>query len=197
MDNLSSFISVAMIAIFVQNVIFSKALGTSVVFYASRKKSSIIGLGAGIAYVTIVSCIISYWFDLWLGDGKYYYIFMPLLYVVIISVVYMGSLLLIWRFLPKLFRSIKKYVHLSVFNAAVLGALFLRTAYGGDFFAYLGYSVGVSVGFFIAAFFLNIANERLNSELVPKAFRGMPIMMVYVGIMSLAFYALIGYTTLI
>ena len=48
---------------------------------------------------------------------------MPLIYTLTVSIVYTGSLLLLWRFLPKIFRNIKKYVHLSVFNAAVLGAL--------------------------------------------------------------------------
>lgn len=89
----------------------------------------------------------------------------------------------------------QKYVHLSVFNAAVLGALFLNTTYHADFFSYMGFGVGIAAGFFIAVFFLHIANERLNSPLIPEAFRGMPIMMVFVGIMSLAFYALTGYNT--
>ncbi len=195
MDKLALFINAAMLAMFVENAIFSRALGTSVAFYASRKKESIVGLGLGITYVIVVSSFITYWIDGWLAEFKYYYVIMPLIYTVIISIVYTGSLLLIWRFLPKVFKSIKKYVHLSVFNAAVLGALFLNTVYHEDLFSYIGFGVGISAGFFIAVFFLHIANERLNSPLIPAAFRGMPIMMVFVGIMSLAFYALTGYNT--
>ena len=48
MDKLLLFINTAMLAMFVENAIFSRALGTSVAFYASRKKESIIGLGLGI-----------------------------------------------------------------------------------------------------------------------------------------------------
>ena len=187
MDKLALFINAAMLAMFVENAIFSRALGTSVAFYASRKKESIVGLGLGITYVIVVSSFITYWIDGWLAEFKYYYVIMPLIYT--------GSLLLVWRFLPKVFKSIKKYVHLSVFNAAVLGALFLNTVYHEDLFSYIGFGVGISAGFFIAVFFLHIANERLNSPLIPAAFRGMPIMMVFVGIMSLAFYALTGYNT--
>lgn len=195
MDKIALFINTAMLAMFVENAIFSRALGTSVAFYASRRKESIIGLGLGITYVTVVSSFITYWIDLLLADFEYFYVIMPLIYTVIISIVYTGSLLLIWRFMPKVFKGIKKYVHLSVFNAAVLGALFLNTTYHGDLVAYMGFGVGISAGFFIAVFFLHIANERLNSPLIPEAFRGMPIMMVFIGIMSLAFYALTGYNT--
>jgi electron transport complex protein RnfA len=195
MDKLLLFINTAMLAMFVENAIFSRALGTSVAFYASRKKESIIGLGLGITYVTVLSSFITFWFDAWLYNWEYYYVVMPLIYTFIVSFVYTTSLLLIWRFLPKLFRSIKKYVHLSVFNAAVLGALFLNTVYRTDLLQYMAFGLGISAGFFIAVFFLHIANERLNSPLIPEAFRGMPIMMVFVGIMSLAFYALTGYNT--
>lgn len=184
-----------MLAMFVENAIFSRALGTSVAFYASRKKESIFGLGLGITYVIVVSSCITFFVDWWLADWQYFYVVMPLIYTLIVSIVYTGSLLLLWRFFPKIFRNIKKYVHLSVFNAAVLGALFLNTTYHADFFSYMGFGVGIAAGFFIAVFFLHIANERLNSPLIPEAFRGMPIMMVFVGIMSLAFYALTGYNT--
>lgn len=195
MDKLALFINTAMLAMFVENAIFSRALGTSVAFYASRRKESILGLGFGITYVIVVSSFITYWIDMLFSGYEYYYVIMPLIYIAVISVVYTVSLLLVWRFMHKLFRSIKKYVHLSVFNAAVLGALFLNTVYNQDLIAYIGFGVGISAGFFIAVFFLHIANERLNSPLIPEAFRGMPIMMVFVGIMSLAFYALTGYNT--
>ncbi len=195
MDKLALFINTALFAMFVENAIFSRALGTSVAFYASRKKESIIGMGLGITYVITVSSCITFFIDNLLADLPYFYIIMPLIYTVVVSVVYMGSLLAIWRFMPKIFKSIKKYVHLSVFNATVLGALFLNTVYHEDFIAYIGFGLGISAGFFVALFFLHIANERLNSPLIPEAFRGMPIMMVFVGIMSLAFYALTGYST--
>ncbi|MCH5324467.1 MAG: hypothetical protein J1E39_04565 [Eubacterium sp.] len=195
METLTAFIVTAMAAMFVENAIFARALGTSVAFYASRKVGNMIGLGLGILYVTVVSSFITYWIDSALGDEVWYHIVMPLIYMGIISVVYTGSLLLIWRFMPKLFKNIRKYVHLSVFNAAVLGALFLNEVYHGSLIEYIGFSVGISAGFMIAVFFLHIANDRLNSPLVPAAFRGMPIMLVFVGILSLAFYALTGYNT--
>lgn len=195
MELLTEFITTAMAAMFVENAIFSRALGTSVAFYASRNTGNMVGLGLGILYVTTVSSFITYWIDLLLYEQSWYWIVMPLIYAVIISIVYTGSLLLIWRFMPNLFKKIKKYVHLSVFNAAVLGALFLNEVYHASLVGYIGFGIGLAVGFMIAVFFLHIANDRLNSPLVPAAFRGMPVMMVFIGILSLAFYALTGYNT--
>ena len=120
---------------------------------------------------------------------------MPILYVAVVSIVYVVSLIVIWRFFPKLFKALKKYVHLSVFNCSVIGALFLSSQQGESIFSYIGYGFGTGIGFLLAAYLLYIAVKRLNSPLVPAAFRGFPVMIVYVGILSLALYAFAGYST--
>ena len=78
MDKLALFINTAMLAMFIENAIFSRALGTSVAFYASRKKESIFGLGLGITYVIVVSSCITFFIDGWLADWQYFYVVMPL-----------------------------------------------------------------------------------------------------------------------
>lgn len=185
----------SLIAIFVQNSIFERALGINVLLYASRKREHLLGFFAAITYTTTISSAIIWNFDRLFADNEYYGIFMPILYVAVVSVLYIVTLVLIWRFFPKLFRNIRKYVHLSVFNCSVIGALFLCSVQGADIFTYIGYGFGTGIGFLLAAYLLYIAADRLNSPLVPAAFRGFPIMLVYVGILSLALYAFTGYTT--
>lgn len=185
----------SLIAIFVQNSIFERALGINVLLYASRKKEHLLGFFAAITYTTTISAAIIWNYDRLFAENEYYSIFMPILYVAVVSVLYIVTLVLIWRFFPRLFRNIRKYVHLSVFNCSVIGALFLCSVQGADIFTYIGYGFGTGIGFLLAAYLLYIAADRLNSPLVPAAFRGFPIMLVYVGILSLALYAFTGYTT--
>ncbi|MBR4111603.1 MAG: hypothetical protein IKK53_01070 [Ruminiclostridium sp.] len=195
---MTAFMNVLMasiIAIFVQNSIFERALGINVLLYASRKREHLLGFFAAITYTTTISSAIIWIFDGLFAENEYYSIFMPILYVAVVSVLYILTLVLIWRFFPKLFRNIRKYVHLSVFNCSVIGALFLCSIQGADIFTYIGYGFGTGIGFLLAAYLLYIAADRLNSPLVPAAFRGFPIMLVYVGILSLALYAFTGYTT--
>lgn len=188
-------ISASLIAIFVQNSIFERALGINVLIYASRNKEHLKGFFIAITYVTTISAAIIFNFDKLFANNEYYSVFMPILYVGVVSAIYILTLVFIWRFFPKLFKSLKRYVHLSVFNCSVIGALFLSSQHGADIFSYIGYGFGTGIGFLIAAYLLYIANDRLNSPLVPAAFRGYPIMLVYVGILSLALYAFTGYTT--
>lgn len=194
MEIISTIVSVAMVSVFVQNAIFDRAFGSNVVIYASRKNSTVIGFTIGITAMTTIASAFSYLADRLLLPTKFGWLFMPLIYVAIISILYVSALLLMWRVFPRLFRKIRKYVHLAVFNCTVIGALFLNSSYGSDFWSYIGYGFGTGIGFFLACFLLNVARDKLDSDKIPKVFRGYPIMLVYIGIVSLAFYALAGYT---
>ena len=194
MQVLSAIISAAMVSIFVQNAIFERAFGSNVAIYASRKENHVSGFTIGITAMTTVASIISYYLDGIVLPYKYGWLFMPLIYVAVISLLYIAALLFLWRVFPKLFGRIRKYAHLTIFNCTVIGALFLNSNYGSDIWSYIGYGFGTGIGFFLAALMLNIAHEKLDSDKIPKAFRGYPIMLIYIGIISLAFYALVGYT---
>ena len=194
MEALAKIISVAMVSVFVQNAIFDRAFGSNVAIYASRRNGMVAGFAVGITAMTTIASVVSFFVDGAMLPTEYGWLFMPLIYAGIISVLYIVSLLILWNVFPKLFKRIRKYVHLAVFNCTVIGALFLNSNYGSDIWSYLGYGFGTGIGFFLACFLLNVARERLDSEKIPKVFRGYPIMLIYIGVVSLAFYALAGYT---
>ena len=142
MTAFTNILMASLIAVFVQNSIFERALGINVLLYASRKREHLLGFFAAITYTTTISSAIIWNFDRLFAENEYYSIFMPILYVAVVSVLYIVTLVLIWRFFPKLFRNIRKYVHLSVFNCSVIGALFLCSVQGADIFTYIGYGFG-------------------------------------------------------
>lgn len=185
-------VSLAMVSIFTQNAIFDRALGANVAIYASRRESQLIGFTLGITAMTTIACIPAYFFDRLLLPTKYGWLFMPLIYVVIIGILYVVGMFLLWKFFHPTFKRIRKYAHLAVFNCTVIGALLLNSGYGSDLAGYIGYGFGTGIGFFLACFLLSIAHERLDSDKIPRMFRGYPIMLIYIGIVSLALNVLIG-----
>ena len=194
MEAISRIVSVAMVSVFVQNAIFDRAFGSNVAIYASRKNGTVVGFTLGITAMTTIASIISYFLDGVLLPTEFGWLFMPLVYSAVIGVLYVMALLFFWRVFPKMFRRIRKYVHLAIFNCTVIGALFLNSNYGSDLPSYIGYGFGTGIGFFLACLLLNVAREKLDSDRIPKVFRGYPIMLIYIGVVSLAFYALAGYT---
>ena len=186
---LTRFLAAALLGIFIENAVFERALGISIVLYSARKTENMKGIFVSVLYVTTLSSMLTCLTDRYFSNWQYYNILIPFIYLFIISAVYLLTLVAVWRFFPNVFKKVKKYVHLAVFNCAVLGALFIQSQIGGTFASYVGYGVGTGVGFLLASYLLGAASERLNSKTVPAAFRGMPITLIYIGVISLALSA--------
>ncbi len=182
-------LTAALLGIFIENAAFEHALGVNVLLYTARRKENLVGIFIGVIYVTTLTSMVTCLTDRYFSAWEYYNILMPFIYIFIMSAIYLLTLLAVWRFLPSLFKKARRYVHLSVFNCAVLGALFIQSNIGGTFASYVGYGLGTGLGFLLAGYLLGAASDRLNSDAVPASFRGMPITLIYVGVISLALSA--------
>ena len=184
----------SMIAIFLENTIFSRGIGTSPALFATRKKYSVLLLGIIMTVIVSVSAVIVYFIFPYLKQLSFSYYVIPPVYVAVIGLTYVGALLFTHRFVKKRKEEVLSIIHIGAFNCAVLGALMLATNNAsGSFGAFLGFAAGTAIGFTLAAYFIGIAYERLSSEAVPKPFRGFPITLIYIGLVSLAMYGLIGH----
>lgn len=195
MELIKSIILTAFAAIIVENTIFSRALGTSTLIVVARNRKNLFGFGLSVTYVTAVVSILTYvavrMFDL---NDESYALYVPLIYTLILGAVYILTLLSLWRFMPSLFIKIRKYIHISAFNFAVLGAMFLISKYCVTFSDYLIHGIGTGLGFVLAVYLTAIAYDRIYSEKTPYTFRGYPLMMIYMGILSMAFWGFSGHT---
>lgn len=194
MSFLTYVISLAIFTILAQNIVFQSVFGFNIVVYASQKRSRMAAFSLIVFTTTLISSVFTAVIDMVFEGVESYYIYMPLIYIVIISAVYFSSLYLLWRFAPKLYTRLNAYVHIAVFNCAVLGAIMINGVESKDFGEHMGFALGLSLGFIFAGYLLLWAGKRLNSEDVPRAFRGYPITMVYAGIISMACYALSEYS---
>lgn len=184
----------SLIAVFLENTIFSRALGSSTALFAVRKKYSIFKFGMTMTAIITVSSIITYFINPLIKDAGIGYYITPLIYVGVIAVVYVGVLFFMGSALKKHQKDVLQMIHVSAFNCAVLGALLLLSnianlSIGG----FLGFGIGSGIGFTFATFLVDLAYSRLSGENVPPAFRGFPITLIYMGIVSLAIYGLIGH----
>lgn len=175
---------------FIENTIFIKGIGTSTLLVVSKNPKQILSFCLSITYMNIVSTVLMYFSEKLIPYGELSYVYQPLVFVIIIGFVYIITLVLMWRFFDKMFLKFKKFIHLSAFNCIVLGTLFIARQQGGTLLEYIGYAFGVGLGFLIATIIVSINNEKLNSECIPRSFRGYPVTLIYIGIISMLIYVL-------
>ena len=194
MEFIKNIMLTAFTAVIVENTVFCRALGTSTLLIAARKRKNLVGFGICVTYMTALISVLTYLADrIWkFSETSYFYV--PLVYTVILGIVYVVTLLCMWKFAPRLFIAMRKYIHVSAFNCAVLGSMFLISKYCTTFGEYFLHGTGIGVGFVLAVYITAIIYDRLYSDKVPYAFRGYPLLMIYIGILSMAFWGLSGHT---
>ena len=75
----------------------------------------------------------------------------------------------------------------------MLGTILIAFSGGYGFVKTVGFAFGSGIGYTAAPLLVREGRRRIALSDVPRAFRGLPIMLLYIGILSLAIYGLIGH----
>lgn len=81
------------------------------------------------------------------------------------------------------------YFPLVALNSAVLGLAVNNITEGYTYVEALFAALGAGLGFVLAMVLFDGVKSKINECYVPKAFRGLPVMLLAASIISLAFYA--------
>ena len=61
----------------------------------------------------------------------------------------------------------------------------------------MGFGLGSGLGYLLAVMLVTEADRRLRSEAIPEAFRGLPITLIYIGVLALAIYGFTGHSVIL
>ncbi|MCI7349997.1 MAG: hypothetical protein MSH60_04500 [Ruminococcus sp.] len=186
-------VEIAFISMIAENAVFTRSIGMSTALMVAKKRSRLLGFGICITYMTTITGIIAYFLFSYLPKEEYEPLYMPIVFIAVLSLIYVITLLMLWKFKYDTFDGLKKYVHISAFNCAVFGILFLsvdKCTSPADF-AVFGLFSGL--GFMTAAYMTSIVYDKLYSDEMPAYFRGFPALLIYNGILAMACYGLTGH----
>ena len=193
MEAVVQFFLLALTAIFAENTVFTRALGASRALMEMRSSRSTMLFGAVLTVITFFSSLLCYPANILLRMTPYYLYLEPLVFVLCIGVVYAIIYLIIGRFFPKVQNRIGKMLPMATFNSALLGAILVALHQNFNLAQTIGFGLGTGIGFTVAALLICEGQKRLELSRLPRSFRGLPATLLYIGILSLAFYGLIGH----
>lgn len=193
MSFIFQFLTMMLTALFVENIIFTRALGTSWLFYLTKSPKEILKYTLLLTGVTTLSGIIGYPLRGLLHSHEMSHVLVPIMFIAITAAVYLAAYFVIIKFFPEKFENPGLNLGTAVFNCAALGTLLVPANIRLDLISTVGYGIGMSLGFGFAAVIVGYGLTRLEYCRVPKIFRGVPIALIYLGLLSLAFYGLVGH----
>lgn len=184
-DMLSFFVMVALL----QNVILTTGFGSSLMIHTIRKPKVIWLLTGILTAFSVLTVIIAYPLDALLGTEETN-LWRPLMLVAITAALYLTAYPLLKKFLPDFHRKVARLLPMAAFNNLVTGiALVCNTHHiaedmglGGN----VGLAIGACLSFGVLSWLVAEGVERMDNPDMPEAFRGMPSILLYVGILALA-----------
>ena len=194
------FFSYALLAIFAQNAVFTRALGVSRMVQLvgdDRTSSALFGMMLCITQVLVAPAAFfaGRWFIAPLDNRAQ---LRPLVYIASIAVVCLAEHLVLWLLRSLTRRSqLLRIVPLAALNSGVLGTVLVERTQTFTLGQSLGFGLGSGIGYVLAVLLVTEARHRLRSKAIPKAFRGLPITLVYIGVLALAIYGFTGHSVIL
>ena len=194
------FFSYALLAVFAQNAVFTRALGVSRLVQLvgdDRTSSWLFGMQLCITQVLVapVAFFAGRWFIAPLDNRAQ---LRPLVYIASIAVVCVLEHAVLWLAKGLPHRSaLLRIVPLAGLNSCVLGTVLVERTQSFTLGQSLGFGLGSGLGYVLAVLLVTEARHRLRSKAIPEAFRGLPITLVYIGVLALAIYGFTGHSVIL
>lgn len=168
--------------VLVNNYALEKFLGVGPVL-GGRKYGSA-AMGFSVAAVMLLAAAVTWpLYRLLVLLGAEYLETLIFVLVVLLVVYVLGAMF------AKSGKPVGAYFPLVALNSAVLGLAVNNITEGYTYVEVLFAALGAGLGFVLAMVLFAGVKSKINERYVPKAFRGLPVMLLAASIISLAFYA--------
>ncbi len=188
MEYLLIFIS----AIFVNNIILSQFLGICPFLGVSRKIDTALGMGAAVAFVLTLSTIVTWLVQTCVLAPLGLQYLQTLAFILVIAALVQMVEIVLKKVSPALYQALGIFLPLITTNCAVLGVAIMVIQKDYDLLSSIVYALSTALGFALALTVFAGIREQLAMVNVPRSMRGMAIVLVTAGLLSLAFMGFSG-----
>jgi electron transport complex protein RnfA len=189
-------------AIFVNNILLAQFLGICPFLGVSNKLSTASGMSGAVCFVITLATVVTYLLNHYLLVPFGLEFLQTISFILVIAALVQMVEIVLKKISPSLYQALGIFLPLITTNCAVLGvAITVVTkefAFGGaaPHMLNLGqavvYAIATSLGYGLAMCLFAGLREHLAGNDVPKAFKGLPIALITVGIMAMAFLGFSG-----
>lgn len=174
-------------AIFVNNIILSQFLGICPFLGVSKKIDTALGMGMAVAFVLTLATIVTYLiqYGLLVPLGLQY--LQTLAFILVIAALVQMVEIILRKVSPDLYQALGIFLPLITTNCAVLGVAILVIQKDYTLAESIAYAFSTALGFALALTVFAGMREQMALVQIPKGMRGMAIVLVAAGLLSLAF----------
>ena len=190
------FFNYAVLAIFAQNAVFTRSLGVSrLVQLVGDERTSSWWFALMLCITQVLVAPLAYFAGSFIAPLPNRAQLRPVMYLTCIAAVCLFELLVLKLAKGPRSGQLIRILPVAAVNSGVLGTVLVERTQSFTLEQSLGFGSGL--GYLLAVMLVTEAQNRLRSRAIPEAFRGLPVTLIYIGVLALAIYGFTGHSVIL
>ncbi|MBP7181138.1 MAG: electron transport complex subunit RsxA [Dysgonomonadaceae bacterium] len=185
-------IGIIIVAILVNNVVFSQFLGICPFMGVSKKLDTAIGMGAAVTFVLTLATLVSFLIQKGILEPFGLEYLQTITFIFVIASLVQMVEIIIKKISPPLYQALGVFLPLITTNCVILGVAILVIQKDYNLLESIIYAVSTAIGYAMALIIFSSIREQLTLTKIPKAMQGVPIALITAGILAMAFMGFSG-----
>jgi Na+-transporting NADH:ubiquinone oxidoreductase subunit E len=201
-NSISGLISLALKAVFVENILLAFFLGMCSYLAVSKRVDTAIGLGYAVVFVLTITVPINWLiYNFILREGALSWAGLPdtnltylglIFYIAVIAAMVQIVEMAIDKYSAKLYTSLGIFLPLIAVNCAILGSSLFMVERDYSLAQATVFGFGSGIGWFLAIVSMAAIRQKLRTAHVPPSLRGLGITFIVTGLIAMAFMTFSG-----
>ncbi|MCE5204964.1 MAG: electron transport complex subunit RsxA [Porphyromonadaceae bacterium] len=185
-------IGIIIVAIFVNNVVFSQFLGICPFLGVSKKVDTAIGMGLAVTFVLTIATIVTFLMQKGILEPFGLGYLQTITFILVIAALVQMVEIVLKKISPALYQALGVFLPLITTNCVILGVAILVIQKDYNLLESVIYAVSTALGYAMALIIFSSIREQMALTKIPKVMQGIPIALITAGIIAMAFMGFSG-----
>jgi len=178
--------------VLVNNYILSQFLGCCPFLGVSKIMKNAVGMGASLTFVMILATAVTWPIQIYILDRNGMGYLQIIVFILIIGAIVQFLEIVLKKYIPSLYKALGVYLPLITVNCGLMGVALVNINKHYTFIQSLVNALGAGSGFLLAIVIFSGIREHTENADPPESFKGLPITLISMAILSLSFFGFSG-----
>ena len=183
----TALIGILMGTVLINNYVLNQFLGICPFLGVTKQLRNSIGMGVAITFVMVLATAVTWPVKIHVLEANGLGYLRVIVFVLVIASLVQLVEIALKKFVPSLYKAFGVFLPLMATNCAILAVTIINIDRNYTYTRSLINAFGAGLGFLLAMVIFSGIRERIENSDPPESFKGMPITLLAVAILSLSF----------
>jgi len=190
--DIKALVVILMSTVLVNNYILSQFLGMCPFLGVSKVLKNAIGMGTAVTLVMVLATAATWPIQVYILDKNAMGYLQIIVFILVIGSLVQFVEIVLKKYMPALYEALGVYLPLITVNCGLLGVTIVNIKKNYTLTESLVNALGAGLGFLLAMVVFSGIREHTENADPPESFKGLPITLLSVALLSLSFFGFAG-----